>query len=64
MSAPLNNLFVAELLRALPAHAVLLSAEERRPYECDGLSGYRALPGVVLLPDQLSQVQKILSLCQ
>jgi len=64
LSAPLNNLFVAELLRALPAHAVLLSAEERRPYECDGLSGYRALPGVVLLPDQLSQVQKILSLCQ
>jgi len=64
LSAPLNDLFVAELLRALPAHAVLLSAEERRPYECDGLSGYRALPGVVLLPDQLSQVQKILSLCQ
>ena len=64
MSAPLNDLFVAELLRALPAPAVLLSAEERRPYECDGLSGYRALPGVVLLPDQLSQVQKILSLCQ
>ena len=64
MSAPLNGEFVADLLKALPARSVLLSAEERRPYECDGLSGYRVLPGVVLLPDELGQVQKILELCQ
>ena len=32
--------------------------------ECDGLSGYRALPGVVLLPDTVDAVQKILALCQ
>lgn len=34
-----------------------------RPYECDALSAHRALPRVVLLPDDVAQVQALLRLC-
>ena len=47
----------------LPAESVLASEEERRPYECDGLSVYRRLPLLVVLPETVEQVQKILRLC-
>ncbi len=40
------------------------SSEACRPYECDGLTGYRALPAVVALPDSFAQVQSILKLCE
>ena len=53
MTELLNTSFLKELLSALPETAVLRSPDERRPYECDGLSGYKALPGVVVLPDTL-----------
>ena len=33
------------------------------PYECDGLSAYRALPMVVALPTTVEQVQTIMKLC-
>jgi len=55
------------LIRALgeilPDDAVLFEAEDLRPYECDGLSAYRKLPLVVVLPDTVEQVQAILRLC-
>ena len=47
----------------LPADGLLVSDGERRPYECDGLTGYRELPLAVAIPDQLDQVEQILSLC-
>ncbi len=52
-----------ELRHILPPEAVLTGAEESRPYECDGLTAYRNLPGVVCLPDNAHQVQAILRLC-
>lgn len=51
------------LRRILPGSSVLSTEEERRPYECDGLSAYRGLPMVVVLPDTVEQVQRILRLC-
>ena len=56
--------FLSALQKVLPDRAVLRSADERRPYECDGLSGYKALPGVVVLPDCLEQVCSVMRLCQ
>ncbi len=53
----------AALRTILPADAVLTAEEERRPYECDALSAYRALPGIVVLPETVAQVQQILRLC-
>jgi glycolate oxidase len=53
-----------EFLRFLPSQAVLWHEEELRPYECDGLTAYRKLPLLVLLPTQVEQVQAILRLCR
>uniref|UniRef100_UPI0035B340C6 FAD-binding protein n=1 Tax=Nitrosomonas sp. TaxID=42353 RepID=UPI0035B340C6 len=55
---------LADRLRSfLPREAVLFEAEDLRPYECDGLSAYRQLPGVVVLPQTEEQIVKILQLC-
>ncbi len=47
----------------LPAEAVLYETEDLKPYECDGLSAYRQLPLVVVLPRTEEQIVKILKLC-
>jgi len=53
----------AALLEFLPARAVLHEEEDTRPYECDGLTAYRRLPGVVALPETEEQVQRVLKTC-
>ncbi len=47
----------------LPAEAILDDAEDMRPFECDGLSVYRQLPMLVVLPETVGQVQQIMRLC-
>jgi len=54
---------LSELFKILPSEAVLHEAEDMHPYECDGLSAYRHLPMIVLLPETTEQVQAILRLC-
>jgi glycolate oxidase len=58
-----KNSIIAQLHTQLPAHCVLSEPEELRPYECDGLSAYRQLPMVVVIPETLEQVQATLRLC-
>ena len=48
----------------LPSESVLDDEEDVRPFECDGLSVYRQLPMVVVLPETITQVQRILRLCK
>ena len=48
----------------LPREVVLYHADELRPYECDGLSAYRVVPLVVVLPDTIEQVQRIMRFCR
>ncbi len=55
--------FLRQLESILPADAVIVDEEARRVYECDGLSAYRELPGCVVLPDTIAQVQAVLRLC-
>ena len=54
---------VEALARVLPAGALMYEAEDLRPYECDGLAAYRALPLVVALPTTEAQVVDILKAC-
>jgi glycolate oxidase len=54
---------VAALRNALPAESVLSRDEELRPYECDGLTAFRQIPMVVVLPRTQEQVRDILSIC-
>ncbi len=58
----LQNL-VSQLAGILPQDSILHEQEDLRPYECDGLSSYRQLPLVAVLPDSVGQVQKIMRLC-
>ncbi|KAG0932777.1 hypothetical protein G6F31_016467 [Rhizopus arrhizus] len=55
---------IEALSAALPAHCVLFREEDTRPYECDGLSLYRALPAVVALPETEEQVQAVMRICK
>ncbi|MDH5436110.1 MAG: glycolate oxidase subunit GlcD [Gammaproteobacteria bacterium] len=55
---------VKKALRSfLPRTAILSQEEELRPYECDGLSAYRCLPLLVVLPETIEQVQQVLNTC-
>jgi glycolate dehydrogenase FAD-linked subunit len=51
------------LKQFLPEDAVLLNEESRRVYECDALSAHRVIPGCVVLPDSVDQVQSVLRYC-
>ncbi len=55
--------FIDNLRSFLPTEAVLYETEDLKPYECDGLSAYRQLPLVVVLPRTEEQIVKILKLC-
>jgi glycolate oxidase len=54
---------IDRLRRALPAGAVLSSAEELKPYECDALTLFRQTPLAVALPADEGQVAAVLRLC-
>jgi glycolate oxidase len=55
---------LADLRRLLPADAVLTEDEDLRPYECDGLSAYRTIPRVAVLPRTTDEVQSVLRACR
>ena len=54
---------VNQLRSFLPPDAVLHETEDLKPYECDGLSAYRQLPMIVVLPQTEEQIVKVLQLC-
>ena len=55
---------LAGMLREfLPPDAVLLETEDVKPYECDGLSAYKQVPAVVVLPRTEEEVRSTLALC-
>lgn len=51
-----------ELRRVLPSASVLTREEELHPYECDGLTAYRQLPMVVVLPSTVDEIKAILEI--
>jgi len=54
---------VATLRTIVPGEGVIASERELRPYESDGLSAYRQLPMVVVLPETTDQVAQVLRYC-
>src|SRR5215472_14054457 len=54
---------VTALRKVLPEECVLERTEERRPYECDGLTVFRELPAVVVLPRSDEEVRETLRTC-
>jgi len=51
------------LARVLPKSAILTRREETAPYECDGLTAFRATPMIVVLPETESELASTLRVC-
>jgi glycolate oxidase len=58
-----NSALIDALQQIIPAGSLLSAEEDLKPYECDGLSAYRAIPLAVALPETIEQVQQVLILC-
>ena len=55
---------VEALRRIVPGEGVIVSEPERRVYESDGLTAYRQLPMVVVLPSRVEEVAAVLRYCK
>jgi glycolate oxidase len=55
---------MARLGQTIPPHCILSRVEDTRPYECDGLSLYRTLPPVVVLPENEAQIIDVINACR
>src|SRR6266581_2456570 len=54
---------VAALKAIVPAEGVIATEREMKPYQSDGLTAYRQLPMVVVLPETTGQVARVLRYC-
>jgi glycolate oxidase len=54
---------VAALRDIVPGEGVIATTDEMRAYESDGLTAYRQMPLVVVLPETTEQVSHILRYC-
>ena len=55
---------IAALRAIVPGEGVIAEESELRAYECDGLTAYRQLPMVVVLPSTTEQVSQVLRTCK
>ena len=51
------------LQEIVPGEGVIVDEDELRPYESDGLTAYRQLPLIVVLPETTEQVAEVLRYC-
>src|SRR3954451_2472336 len=58
-----RHTIVQALSAIVPGEGVIATEREMRPYESDGLTAYRALPMVVVLPETTAQVSRVLAYC-
>jgi glycolate oxidase len=54
----------AALREIVPGEGVISEEDARRPYESDGLTAYRTLPLLVVLPSTTEQVARVLRFCR
>ena len=54
---------VSRIRAILPGDGVIVDEDELRAYECDGLTAYRQLPLIVVLPETAEQVSRVLGYC-
>ncbi len=58
-----DEALAAELRSIVGSDSVLTETEALRPFECDGLTAYRKLPLMVVLPSSIEQVQAVMKAC-
>ena len=55
---------IKEFQNFLNDESVLITNEEKKPFECDGLTAYPQMPGLVLLPENEEETIKIIKICE
>ena len=55
---------IAALRAIVPGEGTIVTEDERRAYETDGLTAYRQLPIAVVLPSTTEQVSRVLKYCK
>jgi glycolate oxidase len=51
------------MIAILGPEGVVSEREQLRTYECDGLTSYRVIPSLVVLPETADQVQQVVRVC-
>ncbi len=59
-----RNTLSKQFLQFLPDNAVLTHNEDLHPYECDGLSAYRQVPLMVVIPETIEHIVRIVNICR
>jgi glycolate oxidase len=55
--------FLESIAAVVPADGILTEPEDLRTYECDGLTGHRVVPALVVLAETTEHVQDVLRAC-
>jgi len=63
MNLVLSSSILAELRAAVGDNGLITDRTQRQTYECDGLTNFRAVPGAVVLPRTVDQVQAAVRVC-
>ncbi|HEY6055161.1 MAG TPA: FAD-linked oxidase C-terminal domain-containing protein [Gaiellaceae bacterium] len=59
----LGGAFRDAVARILPKDGIISEPAQLRTYECDALTGHRAVPELVLLPETAEQVRELVTRC-
>ena len=55
---------IRQMVAAVGPHGVISERNQLRTYECDGLTAFRVVPSVVVLPETAEQVRGVVAACQ
>jgi len=58
-----RSTIVSALQKIIPGEGVVADENEMRVFESDGLTAYKALPFIVVLPETVKQVAQVLKYC-
>jgi len=65
LPASLNTIDLARLFQGVvPEQSIISDGVALRVYECDGLTAFRQVPKLVLLPENTEQVRTVMAICQ
>jgi len=54
---------ISAMRNIVPGEGVIADEDELRAYDCDGLSAYKQVPLIVVLPENTEQVSRVLKYC-
>src|SRR3954452_5934344 len=56
----IDALLLKRLLTILPPNCVITDPRAKKPFETDGLTAFKQIPGLVVLPESVEQVRAVL----